>query len=316
MSAEYAFSGGAIDRMAELRGDEEAVQRLYSGQKARILPFWRGKPLVRSANLCWLKPGHDCLQDKSSEVFIGMAGGGPRFAAALRDWDSRPLSDVVPDSIADQSEQSHPDAPAGAVFANLRRLMTCIEPDDAELAAAAKVLLEWHDSHRFCPRCANAFESTMAGWQLVCRTCGTDHFCRTNPVVIMLVTRHNALLLGRSYDWPKGMHSLLAGFIEPGETVEAAVRRETLEEAGVTVGEVRYLASQPWPFPASLMLGCHARAVNGDLRIDRSEIESAQWVTRERMLGVFAGSDPEIRPPNRGAISEHLIRLWLTGRVA
>ena len=292
------------------------MQRLYSSKQARVLPFWRGKPLATTSSLCWLRPDHSCLQDKSSTVFVGMTGSGPRFAVLLNDWDTRPLPGVAPDSITDQSEQPHPDAPAGAAFASLRTLMTCINADEAELAAAAKVLLEWHDFHRFCPRCGHPIEITMAGWQLVCRSCGADHFCRTNPVVIMLVTRHNALLLGRSYDWPKGMHSLLAGFMEPGETVEAAVRRETFEEAGIAVGEVRYLASQPWPFPASLMIGCHARAESSGLQIDRSEIETALWVSRERMLDVFAGKDPDIRPPRRGAISEHLIRLWLTGRVA
>ncbi len=316
MLPEFAFSGGAVARAAELRSDGNAVKRLYSSKQSRVLPFWRGKPLAKSFNLCWLCPGHSCLRDKSSTVFVGMTGGGPRFAVLLNDWETWPLPDAVPDSIDDRSEQSHPNAPAGAAFANLRTLMNCIDAAEAELAAAAKVVLEWHDTHRFCPRCGHPIEIAMAGWQLDCGYCGAEHFCRTNPVVIMLVTRHNALLLGRSYDWPEGMHSLLAGFMEPGETVEAAVRRETFEEAGVTVGEVRYLASQPWPFPASLMLGCHARAESGGLQIDRSEIETALWVSRERMLDVFAGKDPDIRPPNRGAISEHLIRLWLTGRVA
>jgi NAD+ diphosphatase len=142
-----------------------------------------------------------------------------------------------------------------------------------------------------------------------------QHFPRTDPVVIMLVTRGNRVLLGRSPGWPEGMVSLLAGFLEPGETVEAGVRREVWEEAGVRVGRVGYLASQPWPFPASLMLGCRGEALSEEIALDPQELEAAMWVSRERLLRVFMGEDPEIRPPRTGAIAGFLLREWLADRL-
>jgi len=155
----------------------------------------------------------------------------------------------------------------------------------------------------------------MAGWQRTCPACGAHHFPRTDPVVIMLVTRGNSVLIGRSPGWPAGMYSLLAGFVEPGETLEAAVRREVFEEAGVRVGAVRYLASQPWPFPASLMFGCHGEALDGAITIDPAEIEDALWLTREEMVTVMAGAHPEIRAPRKGAIAHFLVAAWLADRL-
>ncbi|MCL4122592.1 UNVERIFIED_CONTAM: hypothetical protein GTU68_040132 [Idotea baltica] len=179
--------------------------------------------------------------------------------------------------------------------------MTRLERRDAELAATAKAIIGWHDSHRFCAKCGAPSEVTDAGWQRVCPTCKAHHFPRTDPVVIMLITHGNSVLMGRSPGWPEGMYSLLAGFVEPGETLEAAVRREVFEEAGIEVGEVSYLASQPWPFPASLMFGCAGVALGRDIRYDPVEIEDAIWVTRDDMMTAFAGEHPvETGPPRRG----------------
>jgi len=147
------------------------------------------------------------------------------------------------------------------------------------------------------------------------QACGAHHFPRTDPVVIMLITKGNRVLLGRNAVWPEGMYSLLAGFVEPGETVEAAVRREVLEEAGVPVGPVRYLASQPWPFPASLMLGCHGEALDEAITVDPSELEDALWLDRQAVLQVFSGRHPVVRPPRKGAIAEFLLRNWLADRL-
>jgi NAD+ diphosphatase len=155
----------------------------------------------------------------------------------------------------------------------------------------------------------------MAGWQRDCPACGGHHFPRTDPVVIMLITHGNDVLLGRSPGWPEGMYSLLAGFIEPGETIEAAVRREVFEEAGIRVGEVGYLASQPWPFPASLMFGCRGAALDRDITIDPKEIENAQWVSKERLARIFANEDPEIRPARNGAIAHFILWNWLADRL-
>jgi NAD+ diphosphatase len=148
-----------------------------------------------------------------------------------------------------------------------------------------------------------------------CPSCGRTHFPRTDPVVIMLVTHGDRVLLGRSPAWPEGFFSCLAGFMEPGETLETAVRRETLEETGVRVGRVRYLASQPWPFPASLMLGAHGEAVDDRIEIDPEEIAEALWVDRQELLDVFAGTHPRLTPARPGAIARFMLEAWLADRL-
>jgi NAD+ diphosphatase len=151
----------------------------------------------------------------------------------------------------------------------------------------------------------------MGGWQRNCPDCGRSHFPRTDPVVIMLITRDDSVLVGRSPGWPEGMYSLLAGFVEPGETMEAAVRREVFEEAGIKVGHVDYLASQPWPFPASLMFGCSGEALSSEITLDPAELEDAMWVTRADMEIVFAGNHPIMKPAREGAIAHFLLDNWL-----
>jgi len=185
----------------------------------------------------------------------------------------------------------------------------------AELAATGKAIFGWHASHGFCARCGAASAVAEAGWQRVCPDCGARHFPRTDPVVIMLITHGNSLLLGRSPHWPDGMYSLLAGFVEPGETIEAAVRREVLEESGVRVGPVEYLSSQPWPFPASLMIGCRGAALSTAITLDPVELEDALWVSRERLLDIFAGRDKTVLPARTGAIAQFLMRNWLADRL-
>lgn len=315
---QVTFGGSALDRAAQLRGDGNALARLWAEGAARVLLLWRGKPLMRGAaegGLGWLVPDHPLLDGRrENAVFLGLEDGTGRFAVDFSDW----VPDEIPDgmnSFLDRSEQRHPDLPGGYVFAELRVLMTHLDAREAELAATAKAILEWHRSHAFCARCGAATEPGQAGWQRGCGACGGQHFPRTDPVVIMLITNGNSVLLGRSPGWPEGMYSLLAGFVEPGETIEAAVRREVFEEAGVQVGAVRYLASQPWPFPASLMLGCAGEALGTAITIDPAEIEDAIWVSREAMLAVVAGEHPVILPPRRGAIAGFLLTNWLADRL-
>ncbi|MEM9522988.1 MAG: NAD(+) diphosphatase, partial [Pseudomonadota bacterium] len=215
----------------------------------------------------------------------------------------------------DTSEQRHPEMQDDRCFAEMRGFMTRIPPRDAELAAMAKAVIGWHRTHGFCARCGHETDITMAGWQTTCPSCKAHHFPRTDPVVIMLITRGNDVLLGRSHNWPAGMYSLLAGFVEPGETIEAAVRREVREETGVKVGDVRYLASQPWPYPMSLMIGCHGEALSDRITVDPEEIDHATWLTREEMLDVFAGCRPDVLPARKGAIAHFLLRHWLADRL-
>ena len=155
----------------------------------------------------------------------------------------------------------------------------------------------------------------MAGWQRDCPECGTHHFPRVDPVVIMLITHGNNVLPWRSPGWPERVFSLLAGYVEPGETVEAAVRREVLEEAGIRVRQVAYLASQPWPYTSSLMIGCKGAAQNAEICIDSSEIDAALWISREDLIEVFAGRNDTIMPPRRGSIAYFLLQNWLADRL-
>ncbi|MGL6211562.1 MAG: NAD(+) diphosphatase [Paracoccaceae bacterium] len=305
------FGGSGLDRAAHLRGDPEALAQAMA--KGRILALWRGKPLVAGDGLHWLAAGHPVLAGAKPAVFLGLDDQGAMFASDISAW--QPVDEVPPGGFFDPSAQPHPDLGDDAAFQDLRALMTRLTPREAELAATAKAVCDWHARHGFCAVCGQPSEPQQGGWQRDCPACEASHFPRTDPVVIMLVTRGNSLLLGRSPGWPEGMYSLLAGFIEPGETVEAAVRREVFEESGIQTGEVRYLASQPWPFPASLMLGCAAEALSDQIKLDPAELDDAVWITREDMVTVLAGAHPTIRPPRKGAIAQFLIVNWLADRL-
>lgn len=317
---QVTFGGSGLDRAGLLRGDTDALTEVYRDPSARCALLWRGKLLVQGAaldQLALIPMTHRILEHGPGgvievPVLLGKAeDGSPIFAMDISDWDAEGLDLSGIGAFVDQSEQQHPDLPEGYVFAELRRIMTHLTPRDAELAATAKAVIGWHETHRFCARCGARSEMSQGGWQRGCPACNAQHFPRTDPVVIMLITHGNSVLMGRSPGWPEGMYSLLAGFVEPGETLEAAVRREVMEEAGVPVGEVRYLASQPWPFPASLMFGCAGKALSRDIRIDPVEIEDAMWVTRTEMMQAFAGDHPRLLPARKGAIAHFLLQHWL-----
>ena len=308
------FGGSALDRAHELRGDPAMLADLAARPGARAIVLWRGKPLVQGpdrAALARVPLDHVVFENGGPLLFLGRDGAEGVWAHDLSGWTPPEPDAPTLGAFLDPSEQQHPALPSDQVFAELRAVMTRLNPRDAELAATAKAVTGWHDSHGFCARCGAKSVVAMAGWQRDCPACGTHHFPRTDPVVIMLITRGNAVLLGRSPGWPEGMYSLLAGFIEPGETIEAAVRREVFEEAGVRVGAVSYLASQPWPFPASLMLGCRGDALTDDITVDPAELEAALWVSRERLAQIFTGQDPVIKPSRHGAIAHFLLRNWL-----
>lgn len=309
------FGGSAFDRAGELRADPLALQAAAQDSAARAVVFWRGKPLIdrtRPAGLVRVGMDHPALADAAEPpVFLGREDGAPRFAYNLTQWQPEDADDAALGAFLDPSEQHHPAFGPNQVFAELRRVMTWLDPRDAEIAASAKAVFGWHENHMFCSKCGAASEVAMGGWQRICPTCKAHHFPRTDPVVIMLITRGNSVLMGRSPGWPEGMYSLLAGFVEPGETLEAAVRREVFEESGVRVGAVDYLASQPWPFPASLMFGCRGEAISDEITIDPAEIEAALWVSREEMMKIFAGDHDTILPARKGAIAHFLLENWL-----
>ncbi|MDX1780114.1 MAG: NAD(+) diphosphatase [Thalassovita sp.] len=315
------FGGSGLDRAAEMRGDDAAVAAALAASETRSVVLWRGKPLITRDGqgrpaLTRLPMDHPVLREaRSGPIFLGREDSGPVFAHDISAWMPTEVDETALNSFLDRSEQHHPSLSASDTFAELRAVMARISPRDAELAATARALFGWHRTHRFCSQCGQESEMAMAGWQRDCPACGGHHFPRTDPVVIMLITRGNAVLMGRSHGWPEGMYSLLAGFVEPGETIEAAVRREVWEESGVRVGPVSYLASQPWAFPASLMVGCAGQAKTEELTIDPKEIDDARWFSREEIMLAFAGENPDLRPAREGSIAHFLLRNWLADRL-
>ncbi len=316
IAEQVTFGGSGLNRAAELRGDPDALELALADPAARALPIWRGKPLFEGEDTGgWLEIGHDVFADATEPaLFLGLDDDGARFAYDVSAWEPEEMPDTL-GAFFDPSRQQHPELPQSHAFAELRGTMTRLTARDAELIATAKALIGWHATHRFCARCGGASAMAMAGWQRDCPECGAHHFPRTDPVVIMLITRGNSVLVGRSPGWPEGMYSLLAGFVEPGETIEAAVRREVLEESGIRVGRVDYLSSQPWAFPSSLMFGCRGEALTKDITIDPNELDDAIWVTREEMADVFAGNSTRLKPARKGAIAHFLLWNWLADRL-
>ncbi|MFT3690187.1 NAD(+) diphosphatase [Paenirhodobacter sp.] len=307
-----AFAGSGLDRAVGVRADPGALVRLAGMAGTRILPLWRGRALlspggtdpVIGAGLAALRPGAPLLDfAQGPPLFLGLSGGQAVFMQDVSPWEPEGEGDPVP-----------PGAPPGVAFGELRGALLQMDARAGELMAIGRALLQWHEGHGFCGKCGAPTRATLGGWQRHCPACDTHHFPRTDPVVIMRVTRGNAVLMGRSPGWPEGMYSCLAGFVEPGETVEAAVRREVAEETAIRVGAVRMLASQPWPFPMQLMLACEGEALSAEITLDPVELEDALWVGRERLAGIFAGTDPVIRAPRAGAIAGWMLRGWLADR--
>jgi NAD+ diphosphatase len=296
------FSGSSLDRTADRRRDAAWLRERLAEDATRVLPLWRLSPLVRSGDaprLAWATPALlDGREAAPAPVFLGVVGGVAHFAADLSDRPD-PLAEFGFDGVAH--------------FPDLRAIAGLLPPEDAAIAAQARHLVDWHARHGFCPGCGERTHVQDGGWSRRCAECGVEHFPRTDPVVIMLVLDDERCLLGRQPAWPRPFFSALAGFVEGGETLEEAVLREVAEEAGIVVSDVRYLASQPWPFPASLMLGCTARAATREIVVDRSELEEADWFTKHEVRAALAAPTPRLALPPPMAIAHHLIRAWVEG---
>lgn len=307
----FAFRPGELDRAAQLRPADAA----RGDARARALVFWRGKILAdETGRPVPVALDHPAFVDaREAPLFVGLTPDGPRFAVDLPLW-SPPEDATTIGQFIDQSQQVHPGFPE-AKFVEIRGLMPRLARLDGECIATGRALIGWHAAHRFCANCGAPSAVESAGWVRKCPQCGTQHFPRTDPVVIMAITRGDRLLLGRSPAWPERMYSLLAGFVEPGETIEAAVRRETLEESAIKVGPVQYIASQPWPFPMSLMFGCHGEALSEEITVDPMELSDARWVSRDEVLQILAGAHPQINQPRPGAIAGALIEAWAHGKL-
>ena len=280
------FTGGALDRADRLRHDPDVLAAALD---------WRTRLLV-------LGPGYEPEVDEGGRL------GWTSLAQAPED------AELVLLGLADG--RAHVAAityqPGGTAFRSPRLLMALAElaPGEAATWAAARSVLDWHARHRFCANCGTPTTVFRAGWGRKCEACATEHFPRTDPVVIMIAEHDGRALLGRQAAWPAGRYSALAGFLEPGEAIEEAVARELHEEAGVRVHDVRYVASQPWPFPSQLMIACVAQAEDDALTLDTHELEDAIWVSRDEVRAVLAGGEGSFIAPPPHAIAHTLLTRW------
>jgi NAD+ diphosphatase len=292
-SARTGFARNRIDRRSEKR-DEDAVGTALADADARVYLFHGDKVMLRGSDpLFTVGEAANLGLQRAETILLGWAHGGPR------------LSGVIPEAA--------PLPEGAAAETDLRSVAVeaAVSPENIGALAQARSLLNWHQRHRFCSVCGQPSVVKIGGYRRDCPSCGAEHFPRTDPVVIMLATDGERCLLGRQARFAPDMYSCLAGFLEPGETIEDAVRRETLEESGIKIGRVRYHASQPWPFPSSLMIGCHAEAKSTEITRDEVELEDCRWFPRGEVRQMLAGTHPQgIRMPPRIAIANHLIRFW------
>jgi NAD+ diphosphatase len=295
------FSGDPLDRAGNERRNPEWVAEKLAAPETRFLPFWRLNPLStmdEPGRLVWLDRSvlvHQAQDDHP--VLLGLKDGVAHFAV-----DVSPLADPMVELGIE-----------GAAFNDTRAVAVRLERGEAGTVAHGRSALDWHARHRFCPKCGQPTEPREAGSMRKCDACGAEHFPRTDPVVIMVVWHGNRCILGRQKAWQPGFYSALAGFIDQGETIEEAVRREVKEEVGLDVDDIVYRASQPWPFPSSLMIGCFAHAVADVENVDAFELDGARWFSREEVRRAIAEPNPEkhgFGVPGYVAIAHHIIKDW------
>jgi len=298
MDDPIAFAGSPLDREAVRRRDRTWLEARRADPASRFLPLWRNRPLAKKdeAALAWARAEFFEDLETPEPVLLGTRDDVAHFAVDV--------------SAAEKPEETFGIADV-AGFEDLRAAAARLPVEDAAIAAQARSLVDWHARHGYCAACGGHTRSVQGGLHRVCFDCQAEHFPRTDPVAIMLVVDGAECLLGRQPGWPASLFSALAGFVEVGETLEEAVRREVAEESGVRVGAVRYVRSQPWPFPSALMLGCVARAETREIRIDPAEIEEARWLSRDALRAALDGRRRDLAVPPPTAIAHHLIRLWV-----
>ena len=289
-----------LDRVSLNRRDEAWLAHRMAEPASRLLLVWRGQNLILeapspAAALLSLTEGGALLAEAREIALLGLIGERALFAADL-------------------SHREEPPALPGARFADLRSVGPLLAREEGGLLAYARGLMHWHQRHRFCGVCGSPTESREAGHMRRCTNpaCAAEHHPRIDPAVIMRVEHQGRILLGRQKQWPVGMHSVLAGFVEPGESLEDAVRREVAEEVALRLTEVNYHSSQPWPFPSSIMLGFTAIAEGDQFQVDEHELEMARWFTREELLA--SPEDETFRLPRRDSIARRLVDDWIAGR--
>ncbi|NGM21494.1 NAD(+) diphosphatase [Roseomonas stagni] len=295
-----AYTGSPLDRAGHRRDDQDWIAQALADPETLFAPVWRSRSLMKGVEAG--KPEAVLLTGAAAEA-VRMAGGPWAFLGL---WEGRPVF-TVDCSAAEDPLPLLPDGMGG--FTDLRQVAGLLPAGEASVLAHARGLMHWRTRHRFCGVCGGECAPRSAGNVMVCTNCNAQHFPRTDPAVIMLVVRGDRALLGHSHRFPNSkMYSTLAGFVEPGESLEEAVRREVKEETGVEVGEVLYHSSQPWPFPASIMLGFHAEGLTDAITIDPEELQDARWFTREEMRDAAAHG---FSLPRIDSIARRLIEDWL-----
>lgn len=299
------YAGADIDRVSPLRRDAEWIAAQRAAPEARVLPLWREKNFVsfldkggETPEIAWMSvPDAMALApDDSALLLLGDRDGTPYFAIDLSHIEDP------------QSEVPH------GTFVGLRDVGGALGQAEGALLSYAKGLIHWHDRHPFCGRCGSATNAVDAGHvrQCVNPDCKASHFPRTDPAVIMLVHQGDRCVLGHNKRNPQPMYSTLAGFVEPGESLEEAVAREVMEEVGIRVGRVRYHSSQPWPFPGNIMLGFHAEAESTDITVEEAELAEARWFDRSDIVNAAATG---LKLSRTESISRRLIDDWVSGAV-
>lgn len=292
------FANSPLDRAGHRRRDEVWLAAALDAPNARLALFHRLQPFLLDESQTrvagWMG-GHarSLCANGAAALFLGVdAEGAAHFAAELPD-------DLEGFALAEMGG-----------FEEMRAAAMILPPSDTAILGCAKAVFEWHRNNGYCANCSNPTRIIETGWKRYCDACKREHYPRVDPVVIMLPVLGEKCLLGRQARFPRGMHSALAGFVEPGESIEEAVARETLEEAGLVVSSVRYHSTQPWPFPHSLMIGAIAKVTHDQVTVDEEELESARWFTREEAKLLVEGKHADAFAPPPIAIAHHLLKAW------
>jgi NAD+ diphosphatase len=302
----HIFAGNPLDRGDVDRRDEPGLEAMFKDPKSRVLPMSKLNPLVQVGSeprLGWLSTADMARLDIDVKpIFLGRMDGVAHFALDISE---------VHDPV---HELNLTDAWS---FEESRSAAMLIPGPETGILAQCRAQLDWHARHGFCSVCGERTVAGRGGLVRKCGGCGAEHFPRTDPVVIMVTHKGDKCILGQSRGRLSrpGMYSALAGFMDQGEAIEEAVRREVKEEAGIEVGEVKYHSSQPWPFPSSLMIGCHAEALTTTIHHDTEEMADVRWFDREQVLSALREEDPDLKVPGRIAIAHHIIKAWAQGEV-
>ena len=302
----HVYAGNPLNRGDHERRDEQWLDASAKASTSMFLPLWENTvmiPMGSDQGLGWLN-GNDiqCLGIEVEGVFLGLLNGTPHFAVDITKNES------ATKSLKDSGDWT---------FEDTRAVTSLISGEDSGIVAQARAQINWHNRHGFCSVCGHPTQMERGGHMRRCANCNTQHFPRTDPVVITAVSNGDKLLLGQSKGRLQAMnrYSVLAGFMDQGESIEEAVQREIMEEAGIQVRNVRYHSSQPWPFPSTLMIGCHADAATSDITMDEGEMADVQWFTRKDVISGLAGTNENLALPASIAIAYHLITAWANNEV-